>query len=174
MPPDYVRQLQTLLRAEWPGDEPNDDTARLIDPADAPTFFVLVKEGKILSYARTILSVVNVHGQALRIAGLGDVLTPPGLRGRGLGTRVVERATRFLEAEASCDLAVLLTTPALERFYGCQGWKHLPSLRVVTDETDDEPTPPPFAMVLLLSETGQQAIESIIADGTLCLPGAEW
>ncbi|MDQ2676624.1 MAG: GNAT family N-acetyltransferase [Actinomycetota bacterium] len=171
--PKLDRQIRALLSTAWPGADDEQESGALVDPALHPVSFVITSGEHVLSYGRTIWAWVSHDDRTLKIYGLGDVVTAPEWRRSGSGGRVVEAATTHIRSDQDADLAVLLTEPGLEAWYGRRGWSHMPGMRIVTDEYDGDHTANPFAMVLLLSAAMRSA-RAELSKCTLVLPGDEW
>jgi len=168
--PEIERQIRALLDAQWPASDDEPASGPLLDPDLHPVFFVLASGDIVLSYGRTIRALVPHDGGALKVYGLGDVVTAPEWRRAGCGGRIVEAATAHIRSDPEADLAVLLTEPALERWYGRHGWDHIPGLRVRTGEYEDAQSAGVLPMFLVLST----ALGTPPTEHTLTLPGEEW
>jgi GNAT superfamily N-acetyltransferase len=171
LPPELGHEIRALLDAQWPGPNDNVGAGPLIDPDLHPVYFVLREGDEVVGYARTIWAWATHKGQAIKIYGLGDVVTRPRWRRQGFARRVVEAATGHIRSDA--DAAVLLTQPALERLYAASGWAHVPGMRVVTDERDGAPTAEDCVMMLFLS-AGAREDRDTYRHEPLVLAGDEW
>jgi predicted N-acetyltransferase YhbS len=153
MPPELEQQVVALLREEGFLDGPFDG----LDPSLRPVYFLLVEDGRVLSYGRTIRAVVDQVDNRLTVYGLGDLVTRPDVRRKGYGSQITEAATAHILKQDDADLAVLLTDPAMELFYARHGWRHAPG--VIRDPKGYPMAR--FARTLLLTRP-------------LDLPGDEW
>lgn len=172
IPRELERQIRSLLQAEWPA--PVDEAGGpLVAPELYPTYFILTEGGIVYSYARTIWARVTHLGRRLKLYGLGDVVTAPGLRRSGYGGRVVREATAHIRSDREADAAVLLTEPGLEAFYGRCGWETVPGLEIRTGEYDEHHPGDSLPMMLFLSEFTGRARAGFNAS-PLILPGDEW
>jgi hypothetical protein len=78
-PREMERQIRSLMQAEWPA--PGDETGGpLVAPEWHPTYFILAEGEIVWSYTRTVWARVTHLGRSLKLYGLGDVVTAPGLR----------------------------------------------------------------------------------------------
>lgn len=173
IPPEIERQIRALLGTAWPASDEEPMSGSLVDPALHPTYFVLTSANVLLAYGRTIRAWVPYNGGALKVYGLGDVITTPERRRSGYGGRIVEAATAHIRSDTDADLAVLLAEPGLEGWYGRHGWIHVPGVRVRTGEYEDARMAGAAPMFLLLS-TALGTSPTEIAEHTLVLPGDEW
>ena len=172
IPRELERQVRSLLRAEWP--VPGDETdGTFVAPEWHPTHFILADGHKVWSYARTVWARVTHLSRGLKLYGLGDVVTAPGLRGSGYGSRVVREATAHIRSDREADAAVLLTGPELEAFYRRCGWEAVPELEVRTDEYDEHHRGASLPMMLFLSASAGSMRAGFHAS-PLVLPGDEW
>ncbi len=173
LPGPLEREIRSALDLEWLGPSSAGDGEPLIERTLNPTYFVVVEENSLRSFARTIWARVTYCSQELKLYGLGDVVTVRSQRRKGYGAMVTQAATAHIKADADADAALLLTQPELERFYAQWGWVHLPQLRVVTEEADDPGAEPPFVMLLFCSNKARR-LRALFADNPLVLPGDEW
>jgi GNAT superfamily N-acetyltransferase len=173
LPDDLESQIRSLLWAEWPPLEEDETNNPLIAPELHPVYFILAEGKTVCSYARTIWARVRHIGRDLKIYGLGDVVTAPKLRGLGYGSRIVQEATTHIRSDCEADVAVLLTEPRREAFYGRIGWQAMPELAVRTSEYDEHDDGDSLAMMLFMSASARQVRASFHAS-PLVLPGDEW
>lgn len=170
LPQPFERAIRALLEQEWPGPNSTDADEPLTERALNPTYFLVVEENAVRSFARTIWARVTYCGQNLKLYGLGDVVTVQAQRRKGYGALVTQAATAHIQSAADADAALLLTQPELERFYARWGWAHIPELQVVTQEADAKSS---FAMMLFCSDRARQLCRHF-AETPLILPGDEW
>jgi len=171
--PEIERRIRALVDSEWPGSDGEHEVGALVDLDFQPDHFVLTMRDAVLSYGRTIRAWVPYGGRTLKVYGLGDVVTAPEWRRSGYGARIVEAATARIRSDREADLAVLLTEPALESWYGRHGWARVPGVRVRTGEYEDAESAGALPMFLVLS-TALGASSADLAEQTLTLPGDEW
>lgn len=137
-PSDLRWQAVSFMRIAWPFIDGG--LFRETYPASSnPTHFVVVEDGILLSYAATIQMDVLHGGDTYRMLGLGNVLTYPAHRHRGVGTRVVSAATEFI-ATSDADVAALFCDHDLAGFYEACGWEPITSTSTVigTDHSAHE------------------------------------
>lgn len=92
--------------------------------------------------ARDIL----VGGQAVRVAGVGGVMSLPEVRGTGLGKVVMAETTRHIREDMRPDAGMLFCAPENVAFYDQFGWQNInrlihhqpPTGARVMDATTDE------------------------------------
>ncbi len=65
----------------------------------------------------------QVGGQAIRLGGIGGVLTRPEFRGRGLASIGMTAATEFFRDLRPVDYVLLVCESHLVKFYGGMGWE---------------------------------------------------
>lgn len=65
----------------------------------------------------------RVGGQAVRLGGIGGVMTRPAFRGQGLATLAMTAAVEFLRDERPVDFGMLVCLPHLVPFYAGLGWQ---------------------------------------------------
>ncbi len=78
-----------------------------------------------VSYTGLFLRDCTLDGQPLRLDGLGTVMTPIALRGRGYATTGLERASTYMRQAFDAPFALLVTGHDLIPFYGRHGWRHI-------------------------------------------------
>ena len=145
----------------------------LIDPGLHPVHFVLADGGEVQSYARTMWASVSHVGTALKLYGLGDVVTRPEARRRGYARWLVGESTSHIEFDVDADAALLLTAPELEALYRKCGWDRVPGLRVVTGEHGRISEATTIPCMIFLSEKAR-ALRERFTSQELVLPGDEW
>jgi aminoglycoside 2'-N-acetyltransferase I len=64
-----------------------------------------------------------VGGQAVRLGGIGGVITVPERRGRGLATAALQQAAAFLHDPLVVEFGLLMCDPAMTPFYKKLGWQ---------------------------------------------------
>ena len=86
---------------------------------------LLYDGGRPVSKCGLLRQRVLVGEQALEMGGIGGVVTPPRLRGRGYARQVLAEALRIFAEEWRLHAAMLFCRPALVPFYRAQGWQQL-------------------------------------------------
>ncbi|MGW6942899.1 GNAT family N-acetyltransferase [Streptomyces xanthophaeus] len=126
LPQEFAVQVEALEAAAWPGSVPGHD------PALAPRVMLLADAAGTVAAALALLHKdVVVAGRTYRAAGLSGVVTRAGLRGRGLGGRLVAAARTALAAHPEADLALFSCDRPLEPFYRAAGFAELPGTVLV-------------------------------------------
>ena len=90
----------------------------------------------LVSHAQIVVPEVIHDGHAMRIAGVGGVMTYPQFRGEGHGTAVMQHATVHILADPSFDVGMLFCAPETVAFYRRFGWSVLPAGRVHVGTAD--------------------------------------
>ena len=173
LPPQFECQIRAFLRSLWPAAGEDELDEPLTDPKLHPVYFVLARKQTVISYARTIWAQIAHRQTIYKIYGLGDVFTCPAYRRTGYGTQIITAATNHICSDASADMAVLVTEPALEAFYAHSGWEHMSNRSLMTGKETRPDYFPGFPMMLFLSQKAQILRESL-ARLPVFLPGDEW
>jgi GNAT superfamily N-acetyltransferase len=118
------------------GSPPSDPIEPEHDPVLEALSFYLLDDSRLVSYAAVVHKQIK-HGDAtLWIAGLSCVATDPDYQGRGLGTRVVGAASRYIE-QSTIDMGIFTCDPPLTRFYACAGaWPVAPNIVLIGGQYD--------------------------------------
>lgn len=83
---------------------------------------VAVDDGKIVSTVRVFVRQMYLHGELVPAGGIGEVSTLPQYRRRGLATRLLQDAIRFMEARG----IVISALQGSQRIYSVEGWERIP------------------------------------------------
>lgn len=85
--------------------------------------------GRRVGVACVVKREGQVGGAPARLCLLGGVYTVPELRGHGIGSAVVGRATRLMAEDVGCQCqyGVLICRDALVPFYERLGWRRVPN-----------------------------------------------
>jgi GNAT superfamily N-acetyltransferase len=116
------RQFALLLHRANPDTHlvPVDAVPVQHDPAlDALSFYALLG-GEIVSYAAVIRKTISHGTQTYTLGGLSWVSTDPDYQRRGIGTRTVSAATRWMEC-SNLDIGLFSCDPPLASFYARAG-----------------------------------------------------
>lgn len=132
-----------------------------------------VSEFSVFNASDDIPPEIERQIRALVASEWPDVVTAPAWRRSGNVGRIVEAATAYIRSDSEADLAVLLTEPALESWYGRRGWAEAPGLRVRTGEYEDARSAGVLPMFLVLS-TALGASPGDLPELTRIVPGDEW
>ncbi|MFG2979297.1 GNAT family N-acetyltransferase [Streptomyces sp. NPDC048331] len=132
LPAGLARQVAELEDAAWPGAEPGHD------PALAPRALLLsAADGTVAASLTLLFKEIRLAGRTYRAAGLSAVVTRTGLRGRGLGGRLVAAARAELAADPAVDLALFSCDRSLTAFYEAAGFAPLPGTVLVGGTPED-------------------------------------
>jgi GNAT superfamily N-acetyltransferase len=132
------------------GSAPGDPIEPEHDPLlDALSFYLL--DGRhVVSYAAVVHKQIEYRDATLWIAGLSCVATDPDYQGRGLGSRVVGAATRYIE-QSTIDLGIFTCDPPLARFYISAGaWTVAPDVVLIGGQYDGALTSVALQKVVLM------------------------
>jgi GNAT superfamily N-acetyltransferase len=159
--PDAFRwQAVTLMRAQWPsifqgGLRWMTETY----PPELGTVHFVVSHAEVLIGYASLMQLELPHvGEAYRVHALGNVLVSPPYRGEGHGRRLVEAATRFIDAGGT-DLGMLFCNPSLDGFYRPLGWEALPGAQTRIGTPDSYTEDADLRMMRLVSGRARAARE---------------
>jgi aminoglycoside 2'-N-acetyltransferase I len=113
--PDELAAIRRLMDEAFEGDFDDED----FDHALGGRHWLLEVDGRIVAHAAVVERVIDVGGARLRTGYVEAVGTAPGLQRQGLGTRVMEAATRHISE--GFELGCLGTGEW--RFYERLGWE---------------------------------------------------
>jgi predicted acetyltransferase len=85
--------------------------------------FILDVDGQPVSHVGLIDQIVNVAGQAVRVGGIGAVVTAGELHGRGYAQKTLRHAERYMCEELKVEFGLLFCLDRLKPFYERQGWQ---------------------------------------------------
>ena len=132
-----------------------------------PDWHVLVWVGdQVVSCLKVIERTGTVGGHPVKMAGVGDVVTPPPLRRRGYASAAVKAASAFICEKLDAEFGVLMCEEHLVHFYARYGWQRVPE-PLQFDEPWGKVTSPEVTMVLPCR--GQEW-----PDGPIDLCGLPW
>ena len=102
--------------AAWPG--------RALEWA-LPDSRILVwtETGELACHAGLLIREAQWNGQALRIGGIGGVVTHPRLRKLGFASEAMRHAVAYFAAQPNIACALLACEPRLFPFYAALGWE---------------------------------------------------
>lgn len=117
--------VRALSQAVYPPDEVKDWPGRAIAWA-RPEYCVRVhgEDRALVTYVGVVIREGTQDGKAVRIGGIGGVMTHPAARKQGHAERGMKRAIEFFNDEG-IDFALLVCEPRLLGYYGRQGWQEL-------------------------------------------------
>ena len=104
-----------------------------------PDWHVLVWLGDELVTQLAITErVAQVGGEAVRLAGIGGVMTPKQLRGRGLANAAMRSAVYFMKNTLDAEFGLLLCSARLVPYYERLGWQLVAAPVRFEQSTGDE------------------------------------
>ena len=114
--------------------------------------FLLQVSGETVSHVGVLTHEISIDGNAVRVGGVGGVVTPPAWQKRGYARALMQHAARFFET-AHVDAGFLFCLPRRVPFYESQGWR-LVKYPVLIQQPQGEMVAPLEAMVLPIGERG--------------------
>ena len=108
-----------------------------------PDWHVVVRsEGRYVCHAAITERAAMAGGEPVRLAGIGNLMTPPAWRRRGLAAAAMREAAAFMRDTPRVEFGLLLCSAGLVPWYCKLGWRHVnapltfdqPSGRVRWDE----------------------------------------
>jgi len=154
--PDHLRgQILSLIRIEWPDDAGDYLGPEALPETWHPSHVVGTRGDVILSYAGVVWRQIEHAGEVFKTYGLSSVFTFPAVRRRGLGGRIVQHATSWIQQAGDGDLAVLFTAPGTVPFYERCGWRTMPATQFLIGDRAAPRVHDTVAMMLFLSAKGR-------------------
>ena len=145
---DVTPEERTLL-AEWQQDAYGGQTWAAEYAWTPPEWrLLLVDAGEPVSHLKVVTRVCTVGAAVARVGGIGSVMTPTPLRGRGYSTELLRRAQTFMFDRLQVDLGMLFCLPGLLPFYAARGWTEVRSPVWIEHPERGRTTWPHGAMVL--------------------------
>ena len=138
VPAPLRSQVIAIQERAWPTDGAGGLEA-WHDPALRPLSMLLVHGRKVLAALDILSKDLSHAGTTFAVSGLSAVVTDPGHRGEGFGSRLVAAAHAAIAASGA-DLGIFTCDRSLQGFYERAGWRHLPGT-VVVGGTADAPFP---------------------------------
>ena len=113
-----------------------------------PDWHVLVWAGdQLVSCLKVIERTGTVGKRPVKMAGIGDVVTPSALRRRGYASAAVKAASTFICQSLDTEFGVLMCEEHMVHFYAKLGWVTVPE-PLQFDEPWGKVTSPEVTMVL--------------------------
>ena len=149
-----------------PGSPPNPVTAGL-EWADATVRAMAWHEGRMVGHVGALIRAAVMDGRAVKIGGVGEVMTAPDARRRGYAKSALTAMCRHLIEAQRVSFLMLFCAPALYGFYGRLGWRSFTGKLLIGQRGDsiEFPLDPPLV---------QDGRETVPAAGTLDLRGPPW
>lgn len=89
---------------------------------DAEGIRVAIDDGQIVSTVRVFIREMFLHGEPIRVGGIGEVSTRPEYRRQGIATRLLQDSVAFMESR---DI-VVSSLHGSQRIYAIEGWEKVP------------------------------------------------
>jgi aminoglycoside 2'-N-acetyltransferase I len=116
------------------------DTAAFThDQGLQPVSMLLADDGVVVASLDVLTKKMSHAGQMYQASGLSWVVTDPGRRGSGYGSRLVAAAREHI-AHSGSDIGLFTCDRQLRGFYETAGWEVLPDT-IVIGGTPDDPFP---------------------------------
>jgi aminoglycoside 2'-N-acetyltransferase I len=117
----------------------------------------------LAAHCAIVERVATQDGRALRLGGIGTVMTRPALRRLGLAARILDHAERFLFDALDADAGLLFCVAEIVPFYQRRGWRVMQAKVTVAQPAGTLVWPTP---VMLLPRAGRYS--SLDAPIDLC------
>jgi hypothetical protein len=149
-----------------PGSPPNPVTAGL-QWADATLRAMAWRKGRMVCHVGALIRAAVIDGSAVKVGGVGEVMTAPDARRRGYARSVLSAMCRHLIDVQQVSFLMLFCAPALYGFYGSLGWRRFTGELLVGQRSGSIafPLEPPLV---------QDGTETVPAAGVLDLRGPPW
>lgn len=108
--------------AAWQQDAFGDQTWTAGYAWTPPEWRLLLVDREPVSHLKVVTRVAAVGGALKRVGGIGSVMTPTPLRGRGYSSELMRRASGFMFDTLQVELGMLFCLPHLVPFYRGLGW----------------------------------------------------
>lgn len=131
LPPARREQLDAAAHAEFE----QYAIVRETEWAAADWTYQALEGEACVSYYNIVDRTVTVDGVATRVAGLNNMVTMPGYRGRGAASALLRQTQPLWFEELHAECGLLLCAGALVPFYSRLGWRKV-SGRVVYSQPD--------------------------------------
>lgn len=130
-------QLIELENTAWPSDVPAEKEVFPVEPDTYVTSFVLMADSAAVCHVAVRRKRLLHKGDVYLAYGLSEVVTHPDWRGRGLGTRLLRHALKFIERQEP-DISLFTCAADRVSFYTRGGWSAMPGTCLVGG-TEAEP-----------------------------------
>lgn len=120
---DELAEIRAVSSAVYPAAEHSDWPGRHLEWAK-PDWCIRIfdQTGRLVTYAGLVLRSGKQEQAAVRIGGIGGVMTHPEARGRGYAGIAMRQALEFFCSQG-VDFALLVCKPQLLKYYGSMGWQ---------------------------------------------------
>lgn len=124
-----LTQEERALVAAWQEDAYGDQTWAARYSWTPPEWRLLLRDGgEPVSHLKIVTRQGSVDGAPVRLGGIGSVMTPTPLRGRGYASELMHRAADFMFGTLEVELGMLFCLRRLVAFYAGLGWAELPAV----------------------------------------------
>ena len=135
----------------------------------APAFSVVCREtDATVGHVAIVVRTVACGGEPVTVAGVQSMCVAPERRGTGLAQALLSRAIDE-SVGRGLEFGLLFCAPALQPFYGAQGWRMSDQPITMTDE-DGHRSPIPEKNIAMLIELASRPFPA----GPLDLGGGDW
>ncbi|MEN6079412.1 GNAT family N-acetyltransferase [Chromobacterium piscinae] len=137
LPPVFRQEINLMLHLAYQceGEGEPDPEETLHRPTLEARAFWLADNGRLAAYASVFGIRILHQGLAFSLGSLSCVATQPGMRGRGLGERVVAAASDWLRTCGRYDIAAFSCDEELLPFYRrAAGWEAVDLVLVANHE----------------------------------------
>ncbi len=118
----------------------------------APAWHVLGCVGdRLVGYLRMFERVISAGGHAVRVGGIGGVMTRPECRRRGIASALLRRAAQFIGDELGAEFGLLLCREEVAPVYAKLGWQIVAG-PTTFEQPSGKATYPRLTMVLPFTE----------------------
>lgn len=120
--PERILALEDTAWPREPGEEMFPSAPETYD-----TSFVLMEDGMAVCHVGVRKSPLRHRGQDYLAYGLSEVVTHPGFQGRGLASRLVREASRYIMAQQA-DVSIFTCSKERTALYTRGGWEAVPGV----------------------------------------------
>ena len=121
--------------------------------APADWRILVYADGQLASFLKVTEREISVGDERLKVAGLGDVVTLPDWRRRGLAGLALHRFSEELCHRPDLEFGVLMCLPELVPYYSRFGWQAIAEPIVYTQAWGKETS---HEVTMILSPHGKQ------------------
>ena len=159
-------QINELLQVVWPTTSDSDEhDSDLIEQC----FYIMV-DNRIVSYAAVVQLKVIINEKSYQIGGLSCVATLPVFRRQGFSSKIVARATKWMED--NLDFGVFTCAPDLKQFYQQAGnWKSMSNVVLVANNDKDALSSSNLDVIVMMRVFSKKAMDNFreISNSTIYL-----
>lgn len=140
LPRELEIQVLAFMRIVWPDVFEGEGRFRTcLWPDEHAVHFVRINGDLLMSHVQIVRPDLQDEDRALRIAGVGAMMTYPQFRREGHGAAVLQRATDYIRTSRGLDVGMLFCDAQVASFYERLGWRRLANsgVQVGDVEADD-------------------------------------